>query len=90
MFDVWAVKKLSGQEYSHPAQKPITLHDKPIRRCTRPGDNILSLFGGSGGELIAAHQLKRRCFMVELDPIFIDLIIRQYEFYTGDKAKKLT
>ncbi|KKR15348.1 MAG: methylase protein [Parcubacteria group bacterium GW2011_GWC1_39_29] len=89
MFDVWAVKKLSGQDYSHPTQKPITLHDKPIRRCTRIGDNILSLFGGSGGELIAADQLKRKCFMVELDPIFVDLIIRHYEFYTGNKAKKI-
>jgi len=89
MFDIWAVKKLSGQNYTHPTQKPLTLHDKPIRRCTRPGDNILSLFGGSGGELIAAHQLKRRCFMIEVDPIFVDLIIRHYEFYTGDKARKI-
>ena len=89
MFDVWAVKKLSGQDYQHPTQKPITLHDKPIRRCTKIGDNILSLFGGSGGELIAADQLKRRCFVMELDPIFCDLIIRQYEFYTGNKAQKI-
>ena len=89
MFDVWAVKKIAGKDYEHPTQKPITLHDKPIRRCTKIGDNILSLFGGSGGELIAADQLKRRCFMVELDPIFVDLIIRHYEYYTGDKAKKI-
>ena len=89
MIDVWAVKRLAGNTYEHPTQKPITLHDKPIRRCTMVGGNILSLFGGSGGELLAAHQLKRNCFMVEMDPVFIDLIIRRYEKYTGEKAKKI-
>ena len=90
MFDVWAVKRLAGNQYQHPTQKPVTLHDKPIRRCTKVGDNILSLFGGSGGELLAADQLKRNCFMVEMDPIFIDLIIRRYEQYSGKKALKIS
>lgn len=89
MIDVWAVKRLSGSEYQHPTQKPVTLHDKPIRRCTKVGDNILSLFGGSGGELIAAHQLNRNCFMVEMDPVFVDLIIKRFETYTGIKARKI-
>jgi len=89
MIDVWAIRKLDARSYQHPTQKPITLHDKPIKRCTRVGDNILSLFGGSGGELLAAHQLKRVCFMVEIDPVFVDLIIKRYEAYTGDKAKKI-
>ncbi len=89
MFSVWAVQRLAGNKYEHPTQKPISLHDKPIRRCTKFGDNILSLFGGSGGELLAAHQLKRNCFMIEMDPVFVDLIIKRYESYTGDKAKKI-
>ena len=89
MIDVWAVNRLSGNEYEHPTEKPITLHDKPIKRCTKIGDNILSLFGGSGGELICAEQLKRKMFMVELDPIFVDLIIRRYEQFTGKQAVKL-
>lgn len=89
MIDVWAVKRLAGNSYQHPTQKPVTLHDKPIRRCTKVGDNILSLFGGSGGELIAAHQLKRNCFMVEMDPVFVDLIIKRFETYTGIKARKI-
>ncbi len=86
MFDVWAVQRLAGNKYEHPTQKPVTLHDKPIRRCTKVGDNILSLFGGSGGELLASHQLKRNCFMVEMDPVFVDLIIMRYEHFTGGKA----
>lgn len=89
MIDVWAIKRLSGSSYEHPTEKPVTLHDKPIKRCTKVGDNILSLFGGSGGELIAAHQLKRNCFMVEMDPVFVDLIIRRYEHLTGEKAVKI-
>ena len=89
MIDVWAVQRLSGNKYEHPTQKPITLHDKPIRRCTKVGDNILSLFGGSGGELLAAQQLRRKCFMVEMDPVFVDLIINRYERFTGQKAVKI-
>jgi DNA modification methylase len=89
MIDVWAVKRLSGQEYEHPTQKPVTLHDKAIKRCTKIGDPILSLFGGSGGELLAADQLKRRMFMVELDPVFVDLIIKRYERYSHDIARKI-
>jgi DNA modification methylase len=89
MIDVWAVQRMSGSTYEHPTQKPVTLHDKPIRRCTKVGDNILSLFGGSGGELLAAHQLKRNCFMVEMDPVFVDLIIKRFESFTGEKAVKI-
>jgi DNA modification methylase len=89
MFDVWLEKRISGQNYEHPTEKPITLHDKPIKRCTKVGDPILSLFGGSGGELIASEQLKRVCYMVELDPVFVDLIIRRYERATGNKAVKI-
>lgn len=89
MIDVWAVQRMSGNSYEHPTQKPITLHDKPIRRCTKIGDNILSLFGGSGGELLASHQLKRNCFMVEMDPVFVDLIIRRFEAMTNIKAEKI-
>ncbi|MFA6408476.1 MAG: DNA methyltransferase [Candidatus Paceibacterota bacterium] len=89
MIDVWAVNRLSGQEYEHPTQKPITLHDKPIKRCTQVGGNLLSLFGGSGGELIAADQLKRKAFLVEKDPIFADLIKLRYERYSGNTAVKI-
>jgi DNA modification methylase len=89
MINVWAVRRLDANSYQHPTQKPLTLHDKPIKRCTKVGDNILSLFGGSGGELIAADQLKRVCFMAEIDPVFVDLIIRRYEKHSGRRAQKI-
>lgn len=90
MIDVWAVQRLAGNSYDHPTEKPISLGEKPIRRCTKVGDNILSLFGGSGGELIASHQLKRNCFMVEMDPVFVDLIIKRFETFTKEKAVRIS
>lgn len=86
---LWLVKRDNTQDYEHPTQKPITLNEKPMKRCSAPGEIILDLFGGSGSTLIAAEQLKRRAFLVELDPTFCDLIIRRYEHFTHDHAKKL-
>ncbi|MFA5000771.1 MAG: DNA methyltransferase [Candidatus Paceibacterota bacterium] len=85
--DVWAVKRLSGKDYEHATSKPPKLHEKAIRRCTKPGDIILDSFSGSSSTLIAGEQLKRRVFAVELEPVFCDLAIRHYEKLTGRKAK---
>lgn len=87
--DIWLTKRISGQNYQHATQKPITLHERPIKRCTKPGDTILDLFGGSGSTLLAADAMKRVCYMSELEPIFIDLIIKRYEDRTNIKAKKI-
>ncbi len=87
---MWLVKRDNAVDYEHPTQKPISLNEKPIKRCTAPGEIILDLFGGSGSTLIAAEQLKRRAFLVELDPTFCDLIIKRYEQFTGNTAKKLS
>jgi len=88
-FDIWIAKRVAGQELRHSTQKPVTLHERPIKRCTKPGDKILDLFGGSGSTLLAADAMKRVCFMSEIEPIFIDLIINRYEQATGIKAKKI-
>jgi DNA modification methylase len=89
LFNIWLVKRIAGTDYQHPTEKPPTLHEKALRRCTKPGDLVLDLFGGSGSTLIACEQLKRRCYIVELEPIFCDLIIKRYERLTNDKVKKL-
>ena len=89
MFDIWLVKRLPGNEYEHPTMKPPTLYEKAIRRCTKPGDIILDSFAGSGSLLIAGEQLKRKVYLVEIEPIFCDLIINRYEKLTGQKAKKI-
>jgi DNA modification methylase len=85
--DVWMVKRLSGKDYEHATSKPPKLHEKAIRRCTRPGDIILDSFSGSGSTMIAAEQLKRRVDAVELEPVFCDLAIKRYERLTGKKVK---
>ena len=89
IFDLWLSKRVAGNKYEHATQKPVTLHEKSIKRCTKPGDTILDLFGGSGSTLIAAESMKRVCYMSEIEPIFVDLIIRRYEKLTGIKAKKI-
>jgi DNA modification methylase len=84
--DVWMVKRLSGKDYEHATSKPPKLHEKAIRRCTKPGDIILDSFSGSASTMIAADQLKRRVYAVELEPAFCDLAIKRYEKLTGKKA----
>lgn len=85
--DIWAIKRLRQNEYKHATSKPPELHEKAILRCTKPGDIILDSFAGSGSTLIAAEQLKRKVYCVELEPVFCDLIIARWEKLTGQKAK---
>ena len=87
---MWIQEKDITQEYLHPTQKPVALHEKPLKKCSKQDDNVLDLFGGSGSTLIACEQLKRNCFMMELDPNFVDLIIRRWEDFTGKKAKRVS
>jgi len=89
IMDIWLVKRDPANTYEHPTQKPVTLNEKPIRRCTKFNDNILDLFGGSGSTLIAAEQLKRRSYLMEIDPVFCDVIIKRYERLTNKKVKKI-
>lgn len=79
LFSIWLQQRLHSSEYTHPAEKPPTLHEKALRRCTKPGDIVLDLFGGSGSTLVACHQMKRRCFLMEIEPVFCDLIIKRAE-----------
>ncbi len=87
MMDIWLEKRMAGQDYEHPTSKPPTLHEKPLRRCSKVDDIVLDVFGGSGSTLIACEQLKRRAYIVEIEPIFCELIIQRYEQLTGNKAK---
>jgi len=90
MFNIWLERRLPANEYQHPTEKPPTLHEKAIKRCTTIGETVLDLFGGSGSTLIACEQLKRRSLIMEMDPVFCSLIIRRFEALTGQKAQLLT
>jgi len=89
IFSIWLVKRLATSGYEHPTEKPPTLHEKPLRRCTKAGDTVIDLFGGSGSTLIACEQMNRKCLMAEVDPIFTQLIINRYEKLTQKKARKV-
>jgi DNA modification methylase len=84
--DIWTAKRLSAKDYQHATSKPITLHEKAIKRCTKPGDIILDSFLGSGSTLLAGEQLGRKVYGCELEPRFCDLIMKRYESFTGNKA----
>lgn len=89
LFDIWLAKRDPAISYQHPTQKPPTLHEKALRRCSKPGDVILDIFAGSGSLMVACEQLKRSCYMVELEPVFCDVIVARFEELTGNKAAKL-
>jgi hypothetical protein len=55
---------------------------------SRPGENVLDLFGRSGSTLIACKKTGRRCYMMELDPLYADVIVQRYEQFTGQKAER--
>lgn len=71
----------------HPTMKPIKLLAKLIRNSTTANDIVLDLFGGSGSTLIASEQLNRKCYMIELDPKYCDVIVQRWEEFTGKQAK---
>lgn len=73
----------------HPTMKPIRLCATLIRNSTRENENVLDLFGGSGSTLIACEQLKRKCYMMEYDPKYVDAIIQRWETLTGQQAVKI-
>jgi DNA modification methylase len=83
--DVWNIKKPARNDL-HPTMKPVELMERSIRNSSRPGDVVLDCFGGSGSTLIAAEKAGRRCFMMELDPKYCDVIIRRWQEFSGGKA----
>ena len=80
---IWEIDK-DGKNKLHPTQKPVALAHKAI--SNHKAETVLDLFGGSGATLIAAEQLNRTCYMMELDPQYVDVIIKRWETLTGQTA----
>jgi len=87
--DIWRLQREIGRNKMHATVKPVELLEKPIKHASKEDDLVMDLFGGSGSTLIACEKLKRKCNMMELDPKYIDVIIKRWEEYTGNKATKL-
>lgn len=75
---------------SHPTMKPVSLINQCLDNSTKPGMVVFDPFGGSGSTLIACEQNGRKCRMMELDPIYCDVIIQRWETLTGKKAELLS
>lgn len=86
--DVWSVKKVTPQSMVHLTEKLVELAARAILYSSRPGENVLDLFGGNGSTLIAAEQTKRRAFLMELDPLYCDVIVKRWETFTGKVAQQ--
>jgi DNA modification methylase len=84
--DVWSVKKVNPQNMVHLTEKPVELAARALQYSSQPGEHVLDLFGGSGSTLIAAEQLARHAFLMELDPLYCDVIVTRWEKFTGQKA----
>ncbi|MBK9128201.1 MAG: ParB N-terminal domain-containing protein [Phycisphaerales bacterium] len=87
--DVWSVKKVNPQSMIHLTEKPVELAVRAMQYSSRAGENVLDLFGGSGSTLIAAEQTGRRAFLMELDPLYCDVIAQRWEKFTRRKAERL-
>lgn len=85
LFDIWFVKRLPTNEYLHATHKPIKLYERPLKRCTKIGDNVLDMFGGSGPTLLACEQLGRTAYVIEKSPVFCDLIRKRFEKFKQNK-----
>jgi len=86
--DVWSMKKVNPQSMVHLTEKPVELAVRAMQYSSRSGENVLDLFGGSGSTLIAAEQCNRHAFLMELDELYCDVIVKRWETFTGRKAER--
>ena len=86
--NIWRFKR-ANKDRTHNAQKPVDLIVNGLMNSTDENDLVLDLFGGSGSTLIACEKTNRICYMSELDPKFVDVIIKRWEEYAGQKAVKI-
>jgi len=87
--DLWHVRKIAPPKMVHLTEKPVELAVRAIQYSSRPGENVMDLFGGSGSTLIACEQTGRRCFMMEVDALYCDVIVQRWQEFTGRKAERI-
>lgn len=85
--DVWQIKKPHKNDL-HPTMKPVELVERAIRNSSRPGNSVMDPFGGSGTTLIAAEKTGRIARLIELDPKYVDVIVRRWQDWTGKQATR--
>jgi DNA modification methylase len=87
--NVWQVKRDPTKTYQHPTTKPIVLAHKAIQNSSKIGDIVIDTFLGAGFSILGAESLKRRCYGLEIDPRYCDVIVKRYIAYVGaDKVSE--
>lgn len=81
-FDIWEIKRTQKNDL-HPTMKPLELCAKAIKNSSKQNEIVLDLFGGSGSTLISCEQLRRACYVVELDEKYVDVIVKRYAKLKG-------
>jgi DNA modification methylase len=87
---VWSIDKPQKSETGHSTQKPIECMKRPIENNSAPGDHVYEPFSGSGTTIIAAEMTARIAHAIELNPLYVDVAIRRWEAFTGQKARHET
>lgn len=80
------IREGEHEKRQHPTQKPIRMLTEVLQDFSKENEIVLDVFGGSGSTLIACEQLNRKCFMMEIDPKYCDVIIRRWQKLTGRSA----
>ena len=88
--DVWRVKRDPKNLRIHPTQKPVELAARAMRNHCAEGGVVYEPFAGSGSTIMAAEELNRRCYALEISPRFCDAIVERWQKETGKTAKRLT
>jgi len=83
--DVWFFNKPVKNDL-HPTMKPMELVERALRNSSKSRDIVLDLFGGSGSTLIACEKTGRTARLIELDPKYVDVIVRRWQDYSGEQA----
>jgi DNA modification methylase len=87
--DLWEVRKINPSAMVHLTEKPVELAVRCIQNSSQPGENVLDLFGGSGSTMIGCEQTDRHAFLMEIDELYCDVIVKRWEDFTGQKATRI-
>ena len=88
VWEIGSVSQAERKEFNHSSPKPVKLFEIPIVKHLRQGEVCYEPFAGSGPQIIAAEMHERRCFAMELEPKFCDVIVTRWEKFTGRTAER--
>ena len=87
MRDVWEFSRVTGDErHGHATPKPVAMMERVMKSSLRKGDLVVEPFGGSGSTLIGAEKTGRVCYSMEMQPVYVDVIINRWQNFTGKEA----